>query len=356
MRIKIIMFACLIAINNAASAQNAVNLTGIIDVGYVAVNTGKGYTKMIQSGNSAGSRITYFGSEDLGSGNKASYVLEQGFFADSGISNATFFRRSIVSLEGSAGKVDLGRDYNPLFSVLVRTDPMSAGTLASATGFQASAGAQANNAVFYTSPTSAGVTVKLMHSVGESTTGPADNGNRQGANLFWTAGDVVAFGAWGSQKTAVGTSKTATVDSQALVGLQYKLAGNGWLTGMYQSGKNNSGTAAFNSNNGVAFAKEYSTILLGAKVPVSQALSLAATYQIYDDKTALNRDATNLGLAAFYSLSKRTTLYGNVATISNKNGQKFTLVDSGRNSYNYTPALGSTVKPIGYAMGIKHVF
>jgi GBP family porin len=355
-RVALLAASCLLATAGAAQAQSSVTLGGIVDGSVVMVDT-VAKQRFIQSGNYAGSRLWFVGSEDLGGGLKAGFNLELGFFLDTGTFNAPAnFRKSLVSLEGNFGRVDLGRDYNPLFSVLVRADPFEGGTLGSATGFQASAGAQANNAVFYTTPKLGGFTAKLMYALGEPATAPNSNGNRQGANAFWTLGPVTAFGAWGRQQTQVGASPTTTADWQALLGAQYFVLG-GFVTAMYQTGHNNSGVATYNSNNGVPYANRFSTALVGFRMPVSNTpWSVGASYQRYNDRTASNRDASSLGVGVFYSLSKRTTLYANAAAIHNENGQRFTLADAGRNSYNYTPAAGTTVNPKGLAIGFRHTF
>ncbi len=339
-----------------AQAQSSVTLGGIVDLSVVNVKTVQRQT-LVQSGNYYGSRLWFVGAEDLGAGLKASFNLELGFFADTGVFNApSMFRKSTVSLEGAYGRVDLGRDYNPLFSVLVRTDPFEGGTLASATGFQASAGAQANNAIFYTTPHMGGFSAKFMYALGESGTTPRDNGNRQGANAFWTTGPVLAFAGWGRQQTQVGTNTFATADSQLLAGVQYALLG-GFATAMYQTGHNNSGTALYNSNNGVPFASRFATALVGFRLPVAGTpWSVGFSYQRYNDRTPANQDASSVGLGVFYSLSKRTTLYADAASLHNQNGQRFTLVDAGRNSYNFTPPAGTTVNPSGVAFGIRHTF
>lgn len=339
-----------------AAAQGSVEISGIVDAALVALDRGNGWEKLQQSGNLSGSRLRFVGTEDLGGGLRAHFVLEHGFFIDTGVANApSFYRRSIVSLSGSLGRLDFGRDYNPLFSVLVRMDPMGAGTLSSATGFQASAGAQANNAIFYTTPQLGGFSAKLMLALGESAVAPKSNGNRQGLNAFYEAGPVTVVAAYGRQETAVGTATTTTKDEQGLLGLNYKLGGV-TLVGMHQVGKNNSGVATYNANNGVAFARKYSTSLVGATVPAGPQTNIAVTYQMYDDKTAADRDAASLGLAVFHRLSKRTTLYATATKLNNSNGGRFTLVDSGRNSYNFTPAAGITVDPKGMAAGIRHLF
>jgi GBP family porin len=339
-----------------AMAQSTVTLGGIVDGGVVMVKRGNGWEKMVQSGNFYGSRLIINAVEDLGDGLKAQAYLEPGLLLDTGVAAATFFRRSFVGLEGPFGRLDLGRDYNPMFSVVVRTDPFEAGTLASAPSFQVAAGAQANNAIFYTTPNLGGLKAKVMYSMGESSTAPTDKDKRLGANALWDMGQVTAFAAWGRQLTQVGPATVSTADSQTMVGARYNVAG-GWITASYQIGHNNSGSTAYASNNGVAYAKSFATALIGVRMPVSgTAVSLGATYQAYNDHTATNRDASVLGVGMFYSLFKRTTLYANAAVARNKNGQKFTLVDAGRNSYNYSPAAGTTVNPQGVALGMRHTF
>jgi len=340
----------------SAMAQSTVTLGGIVDGAVVMVKRGSGWEKLMQSGNFYGSRLIINAIEDLGGGLKAQAYLEPGFFLDTGAGNATLFRRSFVSLDGRWGKVDLGRDYNPMFSVVVRTDPFEGGTLAAGTSFQAAAGAQANNAIFYTTPSLAGLKVKLMYSMGESATAPTNKDRRLGANAFWDIGSVTLVGAWGRQLTQVGSATTSTGDDAAMLGLRYNVAG-GWITGLYQVGHNNSGSTAYAANNNVPYASRYATALIGARMPVpGTAVSLGATYQIYNDRTAADRDASVLGIGMFYNLSKRTILYANAAVVRNQNGQRFTMVDAGRNSYNYTPAAGTTVNPQGVAFGMRHTF
>jgi GBP family porin len=343
-------------ISGGAMAQSTVTLGGIVDGGVVMVKRGNGWEKLVQSGNFYGSRLIINAVEDLGDGLKAQVYLEPGFFLDTGAANATFFRRSFVGLDGRWGRVDVGRDYNPMFSVVVRNDPFEGGTLAAGTSFQAAAGAQANNAVFYTTPDLAGLKVKLMYALGESSTPPLDKDKRVGVNAFWDIGPVTALAAWGRQLTQVGAAAVSTGDSQTMVGARYNVGG-GWVTALYQVGYNNSGSAAYASNNNVPYAARYATALFGARMPVpGTAVSLGATYQIYNDRTVTDKDASVLGIGVFYSLSKRSLLYANAAVVRNQNGQRFTMVDAGRNAYNYTPAPGTTVNPQGVAVGMRHTF
>jgi predicted porin len=198
--------------------------------------------------------------------------------------------------------------------------------------------------------------MKFMASLGESSTPPQDKDRRLGANAYWDFGSFTALAAWGRQWTQVGAATVSTADTEAMVGARYNVAG-GWITALYQGGHNRSGSVSYAANNNVPYATRYATALLGARLPVPDTpVSVGATYQRYNDRTAADQDASVVGLGLFYSLSRRSTLYANAASLRNQHGQHFTLVDAGRNSYTYTAAAGTTVQPQGWAAGLRHTF
>lgn len=75
---------------------------------------------------------------------RAGFVLEAGFFNDTGVSTGAggFSRRSIAGLAGLWGALDIGLDYNPVHTLLAQQDPMSNGLLSAASGFMGNASAQ----------------------------------------------------------------------------------------------------------------------------------------------------------------------------------------------------------------------
>jgi predicted porin len=338
-------------------AHAQVEIYGAVDNSFVMIDNGKGVERKIQSGTAVGSRWGFRGVEDMGGGLKAHFNLEGGIFSDTGAMTGAggFSRRSFVGLSHpSWGKVDLGRDYNPLFLVLTRMDPMRAGTLSASVGFMAVGAGQSANSIHYTTPNMKGVTAKFMYAMGESATEPKDGGNRYSFNTYYESGPFLGVVADYRAKTVLPNATRSILDHQSLVGASYDFK---WakFTAVHEVGHNHSGVATINFNNGVAYSADYTTSLVGVTVPVSQH-RLAATYQMYNDKTATDRDSSNLGLAGFYVLSKRTELYANVSKIFNQNGQRFGFVDAGRNAYNYTPAPGQRVNPVGMAVGITHWF
>ena len=83
MKKSLIALAALAAVS-AASAQSSVTLYGLVDVGYGTHNStsrdGTVFTKSrgVMDGSNAGNRIGFRGTEDLGGGLKANFVVEQG--------------------------------------------------------------------------------------------------------------------------------------------------------------------------------------------------------------------------------------------------------------------------------------
>jgi len=89
MKKSLIALAALAAVG-AASAQSSVTLYGLIDVGYGSHETvtrdgsGKIKTSGVMDGANAGNRIGFRGTEDLGGGLKANFVIEQGINVTNG--------------------------------------------------------------------------------------------------------------------------------------------------------------------------------------------------------------------------------------------------------------------------------
>ena len=116
-------FACA---QTASAPTSSVQLRGIVDMAYRHTNNegaGKdGLSKMIDGGMSQ-SRWGINVEEDLGGGSKALVTLENRFDADSGSSaaNAPFFQLANVGLQGSYGRLTVGRQWNVLFDVVTST-------------------------------------------------------------------------------------------------------------------------------------------------------------------------------------------------------------------------------------------
>lgn len=111
----------------SAHAQSSVTLYGLLDEGFVYSNnvktTGGGHSRYaVSSGNINGSRWGLRGSEDLGGGLKAVFVLENGFILSNGTfgqQGREFGRQAFVGLSSSQfGTVTLGRQYDSVVDFL----------------------------------------------------------------------------------------------------------------------------------------------------------------------------------------------------------------------------------------------
>ncbi|WP_343654329.1 porin [Paraburkholderia caribensis] len=122
------VFAC------SASAQSSVLLYGVVDLGINYTNnaqtarlgaTPTGHSQVFMGDGTitglSGSRWGLRGSEALGNGLTAVFVLENGFFANNGAlaqGGAGFGRQVYVGLQGAFGNITLGRQYDPMLDYL----------------------------------------------------------------------------------------------------------------------------------------------------------------------------------------------------------------------------------------------
>ena len=97
MKKSLLALAAMGAFAGAAQAQSSVTVYGVLDVGYINQKSdGTGTTATTTASNSfigtsaeTTSRLGFRGTEDLGSGLKANFVLESEFLADNGSQNST---------------------------------------------------------------------------------------------------------------------------------------------------------------------------------------------------------------------------------------------------------------------------
>ncbi|MEM5343961.1 porin [Paraburkholderia azotifigens] len=197
MKKSLLALAALGAFAGVAHAQSSVTLYGIIDEGFNYTNhvqtaAGAGRTNSslynLSSGVLQGSRWGMRGTEDLGGGLKAVFVLESGFDVNSGKSGqggALFGRQAYVGLSSPFGTVTMGRQYD---SVVDYVGPLEAGDQWG--GYIAAHpddldnfnnANRTNNAIKFTSANYAGLTFGGMYSLG----GVA---GATGRNQIWSLG------------------------------------------------------------------------------------------------------------------------------------------------------------------------
>ncbi|MFP4890675.1 porin [Paraburkholderia sp. EG304] len=128
MKKSLLALAALGAFAGVAHAQSSVTLYGIVDVGINMNTNAGGFHKYdMSSGVLQGSRFGLRGTEDLGGGLKALFVLENGFDVTNGSlgqKGLMFGRQAYVGLSSTFGTVTLGRQYD---SVVDYVGPFESG-------------------------------------------------------------------------------------------------------------------------------------------------------------------------------------------------------------------------------------
>ncbi|XYJ08278.1 porin [Telluria sp. B2] len=120
---------CGLAAATSAHAQTSVQVYGIVDSGIAHLtnvnNAGDSNTKIPSLTSSFPSRIGFKGSEDLGGGLQAFFVLENGLAMDTGTQQQggrLFGRAANVGLKGDWGTLTLGRQQNMTYISGLKTD------------------------------------------------------------------------------------------------------------------------------------------------------------------------------------------------------------------------------------------
>jgi predicted porin len=130
MKKTIIALAALSSLASVAHAQSSVTLFGVIDEGIDMVsNKGGSHVVQLSSSVMQGNRWGLNGSEDLGGGLKAVFMLENGFNLNSGAlsqNGLMFGRQAWVGLSSQFGTVTIGRQYDSVFDYAA---PIAAGQL-----------------------------------------------------------------------------------------------------------------------------------------------------------------------------------------------------------------------------------
>ncbi|MDD0837685.1 porin [Curvibacter sp. HBC61] len=326
-KIALPLALCGLALN--AAAQSSVTLYGVLDTTVQhATQGGNSITRMFGTGGNQYSRLGIRGTEDLGGGLSAGFVLDAGLNVASGTGgalsadNATpgtvgglvFNRRASLSLISRQwGELRLGRGFVPSYWNLIAFDPFGTAGAGGITNIAQSAltrvstvqtAVRASNSVGYHLPELNGVYGELMAAVNNAPSNAAtpDNGNYQGARVGYTRGDL---------NVAVATGRTAMANgavSTSNLGGSYKV---GAVTG--------SALYFTDSKNAVAGPNRSNGWMLGAKVKLGSGY-IPLSYAKVTDNSATARSAHQLAIGYVHDLSKRTAVYTTYSQIRNRNG------------------------------------
>ncbi len=334
---KSLLALSVLAASGTTMAQSSVTLYGIADVFLGSVTSNNGTTSVtktvLDSGNVSVSRWGMMGTEDLGGGLKANFNLENGFSMDTGAvanSGVLFGRQAWVGLSSGLGAVRLGRTNTAYYEVETNDVPIFNAYLSpevqifrSSHGLPDKFGASTKNNTYvspssntlrYDSPSLSGFNAIASYSLDEKA--PLDTTfNRDIPNgvsvaalaLRYAGGPVIV--SLGYQNEAKYNPPTNTSDRN-FTRLQGQYSFGSFIA---RAGYGKAGNIA---NKTSADATEY---VLGLDYKATDVLTLAAAYARSGDNAVESATVTGgtgdvsrtgYGLAAKYTLSKRTFLYG----------------------------------------------
>ncbi|MGV7209276.1 porin [Oxalobacteraceae bacterium A2-2] len=316
---------CLAA--SAAHAQSNVQVYGLLDLGVDTVNNaaaGGGNLTRVSSGGMNTSRWGLRGTEDLGGGLKAVFNLEGGILMDTGAQDGNLFKRQAnVGLEGSYGRVILGRSFTSVYDTIIGFDPMgfapnySWATSGPATGpSKYGFTTQFDNLVKY-SGSFGPLKLGASYGFGEQTTGVRDSAKAAFSTVYNPLQGLNLTATWerinGNTVAATGNRDQTTV--WHLGGSYEQGAAKGFLMMRdYKLVAGKAATADVDATTwwgGLAYKLDPATTLTGA------------VYHINVKNVAAGKDAdpTLYVLRYRYALSKRTDLHLTGGYAKAKNSQ-----------------------------------
>ncbi len=331
MKKSLIALAALSAFATAAQAQSSVTVYGIIDTGYNSLENNVSGTKTTTKGVVAGageassSRLGFRGTEDLGGGLKATFVVEGGMAQTAAFS---FDRAYWVGLENAKlGELRIGRQDSFVRSVWLGADQLAAANVAGNLAHNGNgAGAATTShtarsvAANYFTPRMSGVQLSagLMQANTETTT-TAKNGTGSQFGLNYVAGKFTAAVAQAkfTQNLATGTGLFADGDGSdsTSFGIPTVAAIAGKVKELGAAASYDLGVAKvayIYNDRDIATGEQRKSHALSASIPVSAKLVARLGYGFGDvaaSESATKYDIKGMQAALNYNLSKRTTAY-----------------------------------------------
>ncbi|MGF6272624.1 putative porin [Massilia sp. UYP11] len=343
-----------------AHAQATVQLYGIVDSGLARMtnvnSAGDSVTKMPSLTSSFPSRIGFRGTEDLGGGLQAFFVLENGLAMDTGAQQQggrLFGRAANVGLKGAWGTLTVGRQQNMTYIAGLKTDVLGPHLFAIGSIDPYLPNARSDNAIGYMGNFS-GFVLGATYSFGRdasSAGGPAATncpgevaGNAKACRQYTglIGYETKAFGLnatydrmYGNTGAAGGLATSANTDIRATV--------NGYL--MLGPTKLGGGVIA-RELNAVTGQTESNLYYFGVSHPIG-AFTIDAQVARRDTKDS-DSDVDMLVARLTYAMSKRTFVYTAVGRMDN-DGASAVALDAGG-------TVGVGLAQNGVMAGLRHHF
>ncbi len=393
MKKSLIALAALAAVG-AASAQSSVTLYGVVDIGYgsqtsemraTPTGTNKFNTRGVMDGANAGNRIGFRGTEDLGGGLKANFVVEQGINPTGGglfagraatsgqqtaypaaftnalgavgaipgatsISASTNRSTYVGFSSANWGTVNIGYQYNNLYELAtlsgynIGSEGLPGAAAAHVLG-NTYLGGTRSNGITYITPNFGGFTVRVQYGSNGGTMETANvttaagvstpaEGRRWSLMGQYANGPLSAALAYTSDRqnsAALGASRTGNMTQ---FGASYDF-GVVKLAGTINSGRDGGiGAAAFGAAAGTSTA--YRSYQLGLSAPFGALvpfITVGRAYANTDGAVARAIDIRQAQIGLRYSLSKRTTAYAFYGNATDNAAQNAALASTAASVY-----------------------
>ncbi|MFL9886588.1 porin [Paraburkholderia agricolaris] len=384
---KVLTAATLAVFASAAHAQSSVTLYGLIDAGISYVNNAKtssGHDSLVKydDGVASGSRWGLRGTEDLGGGLKALFVLENGFNSGTGAAgqgSSMFGRQAFVGLsQNNVGSLTFGRQYSFSTDYLGGNYSTGGQTVAGNYAYHINdvdqlTSSRINNSIKFSSANFSGFTFGALYGfsnqagafAGAPATGPA-TAQVAGSSRAYSFGVNYANGPFGvgaaytdirypSQATTTQSSTSmanvATGNIRDLrtfgVGGRYSI-GAATLWALYTNTRFAPITGA---------STTFAAYEAGAKYAFTPALTAGAGYTYMHLSGANTGHWNQADLSVDYALSKRTDVYalGIYQIAAGHNGTQDLQAEIGSSS-SYFGNSGTADNQLAFRVGIRHKF
>ena len=321
----------------SALAQSSVTIYGRLNE--TVERQKDGSTSTTQVVNNA-SRIGFKGTEDLGGGLKAFFLIEHGFNADTGTASGAFWgRESNVGLtHSSLGTLRLG-NMGPTAAYFATADYISMhnhDTGTSSDAFYLYPG-DARNTIAYKTPTFAGLQAEYQLGLRESTA--AGTKNTQTLALNYDAGPLHLGASLVKGPTTFDGDTYA--DSQE-IGLRALYEMGAFTIGSYWARNDLEGAVTLPGVEAKRDTFRVSGMFTTGALEFHANVGLAGKFKV-NGTSADGTDAKQFTLGVNYNLSKRTKVYG-----------FYTKVDNKANANYYSSAPGNDFQSL--AVGVRHNF
>jgi predicted porin len=345
---------------SAANAQSNVQVYGIVDSGVAYLTNvnaaGDSMYKMPSLTSSFPSRVGFRGTEDLGNGLQAFFVLENGLAMDTGTQQQggrLFGRQANVGLKGAWGSITLGRQLNMTYISALKTDVLGPHLFAIGSIDPYLPNARSDNAIGYMGNFS-GFVVGATWSFGR------DGSAAGGPAATNCAGEVAGNAKACRQYTALLGYETKEWGLNTSYDRMYGNTGAaGGLTssnntdvrttvnGYFMIGPTKIGGGVIDRDTRAATGRVESDLYyLGVSHPIGP-YTIDAQVARRDTKNS-SSDVNMLVARLTYSLSKRTAVYTAAGRMANK-GASAVALDAGG-------TVGAGLGQNGLMAGLRHTF